>query len=64
VSRGWVSIPCPFIIMDRITIYPNKELRKKLDKESEKEERSLNNLILFILNKYFKDGRKNAKRNL
>ncbi len=44
--------------MKRITIYPNKELRKKLDKEAEKEQRSLNNLILFILNKYFKEVRK------
>ncbi len=40
--------------MERITIYPNKELRKKLDQEAEKEQRSLNNLILLILNKYFK----------
>jgi len=44
--------------MERITIYPNKELRKRLDQEAEKEERSLNNLIIFILNKYFKEGRK------
>jgi len=40
--------------MERITIYPNKELRSRLDKEAEKEERNLNNMILFILNKYFK----------
>ena len=40
--------------MERITIYPNKELKSKLDKEAEKEERSLNNLVILILNKYFK----------
>ena len=44
--------------MERITIYPKKELRTKLDKEAEKEERSLNNLILLILKKYFKEGKK------
>ncbi len=41
--------------MERITIYPKEELRSKLEKEAEKEERSLNNLILLILNKYFKE---------
>lgn len=40
--------------MNNLTIYPNKELKSKLDKEAEKEERSLNNLIILILNKYFK----------
>lgn len=39
--------------MDRITIYPKPELRNKIKQESEKQKRSLNNLILFILNSYF-----------
>jgi len=37
--------------MERITIYPNKELRKKLEEKSKKESRSLNNLIILILEK-------------
>ena len=41
--------------MDRLTIYPSKELQEKLNKESEKQKRSLNNLILFILAKHFED---------
>lgn len=41
--------------MERITIYPNKKLRKRLIELSKKEKRSLNNLILFILDKYFKN---------
>ena len=40
--------------MERITIYPKKDLRKKLDKEAKKQSRSLNNLIILILNKFFK----------
>jgi len=40
--------------MERITIYPKKELKEKLDKEAKVQGRSLNNLILFILNKFFK----------
>lgn len=39
--------------MERITIYPDKELREKLNKEVKKQKRSLNNLILFILTSYF-----------
>jgi len=39
---------------DRITIYPDKKLQKKLEKEAEKQGRSLNNLILFIINSFFK----------
>jgi predicted HicB family RNase H-like nuclease len=41
--------------MDRLTIYPDKELMKKLNNEADKEKRSLNNLILFILAKHFED---------
>ena len=45
--------------MDRLTIYPNKDLQKKLNKEAEEQKRSLNNLILFILASYFeKNGKK------
>ena len=46
--------------MDRLTIYPDKELQKKLNKEAEEQKRSLNNLILFILASYFekKHGKK------
>ncbi len=39
--------------MDRLTIYPDEELQKKLNKEAEKQKRSSNNLILFILASYF-----------
>ena len=46
--------------MDRLTIYPNKELQKKLNKEAEEQKRSLNNLILFILASYFE--KENGKR--
>jgi len=38
--------------MDNLTIYPKKELRKKLEKICKKENRSLNNLIITILKKY------------
>ncbi len=37
--------------MERITIYPSKELREKLENKAKKEERSLNNLIILILKK-------------
>ena len=46
--------------MDRLTIYPDKELQEKLNKEAEKQKRSLNNLILFILASYFE--KKHGKR--
>ena len=46
--------------MNHLTIYPKKELRKKLDKVSKEENRSLNNLVITILMKYF-EGKKNAK---
>lgn len=38
---------------DGITIYPEKALRTKLEKEAEKQKRSLNNFILFILSSHF-----------
>ena len=41
-------------MVDRITIYPDEKLHKKLEKEAEKQGRSLNNLILFIINSFFK----------
>ena len=49
-----------YITMDRLTIYPDKELQKKLNKEAKEQKRSLNNLILFIVTSYFenKDGKK------
>ena len=37
--------------MERITIYPSKELRKKLEERAKQERRSLNNLIILILEK-------------
>jgi predicted HicB family RNase H-like nuclease len=36
-----------------ITIYPDAELQKKLEKEAQKQRRSLNNFILFILASFF-----------
>jgi predicted HicB family RNase H-like nuclease len=45
--------------MDRLTIYPDKELMKKLNNEADKEKRSLNNLILFILEEHYRKN-KNA----
>jgi predicted HicB family RNase H-like nuclease len=36
-----------------ITIYPDTELQKKLEKEAQKQRRSLNNFILFILASFF-----------
>lgn len=46
--------------MERLTIYPDKELQKKLNKEAKEQKRSLNNLVLFIVASYFenKDGKK------
>ena len=40
--------------MERVSIYPNKELLIKLKKEAKEQSRSLNNLIILILNKSFK----------
>jgi len=45
--------------MDRLTIYPDKELMKKLNNEADKEKRSLNNLILFIIEEHYRKN-KNA----
>tara|TARA_Y100000310_G_scaffold312495_1_gene359842 strand:+ start:126 stop:269 length:144 start_codon:yes stop_codon:yes gene_type:complete len=46
--------------MDRLTIYPDKKMLKKLNEEAKAQKRSLNNLILFIVASYFenKDGKK------
>jgi len=38
--------------MDGVSIYPNKVLKKKLEKMAKRDNRSLNNFILFILQKY------------
>ncbi len=38
---------------EAISIYPKKELIIKLKKEMEKQKRSMNNLILLILEEYF-----------
>ncbi len=40
--------------MEQISIYPNKELLTKLKEEAKKQSRSLNNLVILILNKSFK----------
>ncbi len=42
--------------MEKITIYPKEKLVNKLKKEKETQGRSMNNLILFIINKYFDGG--------
>ena len=44
--------------MQGISIYPNKELRKELDEICKEEQRSFNNLVLFILKKYVESKRK------
>ena len=46
--------------MYRLTIYPNKNLQKKLNKEAKEQKRSLNNLVLFIMASYFE--KKNDKK--
>jgi predicted HicB family RNase H-like nuclease len=46
--------------MERLTIYPDKELMKQLNKEADKEKRSLNNLILFILASSFESKKKHG----
>lgn len=40
-----------------LTIYPDEETLKKLNKEVKKQKRSMNNLILFILASYFEDDK-------
>lgn len=44
-----------------ITIYPKQDLRDSLNEEAKEESRSMNNLILFIINKYMED-KKNGKQ--
>ena len=39
---------------EQITIYPKTELYKKIEKEAEKQHRSVNNLILYFLEQTFK----------
>lgn len=39
--------------MERVTIYPSKELKKELEEEAKKDKRSLNNLILLILERHY-----------
>lgn len=40
--------------MERISIYPDKKLKEKLEEISKERQRSMNNLILLILKKYIK----------
>jgi predicted HicB family RNase H-like nuclease len=47
--------------MNNLTIYPDKELRKQLEKKCEEENRSLNNLIITILKKYVESQGKPKK---
>jgi len=47
--------------MDRLTIYPDENLQKKLNKEAEDQKRSLNNLVLFIIASYF-EGKYGKKK--
>lgn len=49
--------------MKRITIYPNHVLLEKLVLEANNQQRSLNNLIIRILTKHFKEVTKNDKEN-
>lgn len=44
--------------MDVISIYPNKSLKNKLEEMAKKDNRSLNNFILVILNKYINQVKK------
>ena len=43
--------------MERITIYPKEELKKKLEKEAQKQNRTLSNFILNVLTSYFEKKR-------
>lgn len=43
--------------MVKKSIYINEELMKKLELIMNNENRSFNNLVIFILNKYFKNGK-------
>jgi hypothetical protein len=37
--------------MEQITIYPDKQLLKKIEERAKREKRSINNLVLLILEK-------------
>jgi len=54
VFKGIISY---YNTMERLTIYPEKELMEKIEKEAKKEKRSMNNLVLFILENFFKKKR-------
>ena len=41
--------------METISIYPDKELKNKIEELAGKDNRSMNNFILIILNKYMED---------
>ncbi len=62
-TERYLKVLYLIIIMERITIYPDKQLKGKLDNEAKEEGRSLNNLILFILNKFFKNENRHNKPN-
>jgi len=38
---------------NKVTIYPDMDLIKRIKKEMGKQKRSLNNLLLFIISSYF-----------
>jgi|TARA_B100001971_G_C18139344_1_gene509482 predicted transcriptional regulator len=44
--------------MERITIYPDKKLKERLDEIAREEQRSMNNLLLLIIKKYIESQRK------
>lgn len=41
------------MVKNKINIYPKDNLMKKLQEESQKQKRSMNNLIILILDSYF-----------
>ena len=43
--------------MERITIYPDKELKEKVEAGAKKENRSINNFIIWLIKKYFKKSK-------
>ena len=44
-----------------VSIYPEPKLKAKILNEAEKQGRNMNNLILFIINDYFKNKSRNEK---
>lgn len=42
--------------METISIYPDKKLKNQIEKMAKKDNRSMNNFILIILNKYIKEN--------